>query len=68
MALRRSVASTMAGKRLAQSWPPRVKQRTMREPSGQAADDQSFFTCFVEGLAAQCIHRLGHVAFLNRRV
>jgi hypothetical protein len=34
----------------------------------QAGDDQSFFTRFVKGLAAQCSHRLGHVAFLNRWV
>jgi hypothetical protein len=32
----------------------------------QVADDQSFFTRFVKGLPAQCSHRLGHVAFLNR--
>jgi hypothetical protein len=32
----------------------------------QAADDQSFFARFVKGLPAQCSHRLGHVAFLNR--
>ena len=34
----------------------------------QAADDQPFFVPFVKGLPAQCSHRLGHVAFLNRGV
>jgi hypothetical protein len=34
VALRRSAVSTMAGKRLAQSWPPRVKQSAERRPKG----------------------------------
>jgi hypothetical protein len=59
----RSAASTMAGKRLAQSSPLRVKQRTMREPSRQAADDQSFFTCFVEGLADNAAFGWGMLPF-----
>jgi hypothetical protein len=32
----------------------------------KADPDQSFFTRFVKGLAAQCSHRLRCVAFFNR--
>jgi hypothetical protein len=34
----------------------------------KAADDQTLFARFVKGLAEQGSHRVGHVAFLNRRV
>jgi hypothetical protein len=34
----------------------------------KAGQDQSFFTRFVKGLAAQCSHRVRRVAFFNRSV
>jgi hypothetical protein len=34
----------------------------------KAGQDQTLFPRFVKGLAAQCSHRLGHVAFFNRSV
>jgi hypothetical protein len=52
---------------------PHQTFRTVHGPAplrdcSKADPDQSFFTRFVKGLAAQCSHRLRCVAFFNRGV
>src|SRR5215208_3680109 len=52
----------------APDFPHRSSSRSLHAWFPGAADDQTLFARFVKGLAEQCSHRLGHVAFFNRAV